>query len=419
MPDINEEMRLTADFAISTAKERYGLVLDYSEESLSMLDDILEKIYWGFSSHSRDEGEGGLIYNTAIIWGSYLGEYMRLKWGGTWLLNGTERRVSITSIELSPITFVFQRITDHPEYRVKNYVLETKNLIYTSVIHPKKTQFVAESAGQPATPVPAKPVTPTPVVAKPPRKPINIDRRTVYIAGGVLGLLFVLTICIVGYTLVSSGGLPAFGLFAAATRTSTITASPTVMNSPTISFTDTPIPTATELPTYTPRPTQTTRPSSTPLPTDTPIPTWTPTETPVPTDTYAPPPTRAPTDTTAPTQVPPTKPPATATNTPRPPTPTTPPPSPEIVSCGVNPSSVPSGSLTSLTFSVQFNVTGLGMNVSGFNPSWPGQAGCSADAGGSTGVSCGGNSGALPPGTSVTVTIQTPIGSCQVGYSTP
>ncbi len=377
-----------------------------------MLDDVLEKIYWGFSSHSRDEGEGGLIYNTAIIWGSYLGEYMRLKWGGTWLMSGTERRVSITSIELSPITFVFQRITDHPEYRVQNYVGETKNLIYTSVIHPKKTQFVAESAGQPAIPS-----TPKPAVVKPPRKPINIDRRMVYIAGGVLGLLFVLTICIVGYTMVSSGGLPAFGLFARTTSTSSVTPSPTVFNTPTISFTDTPVPTVTELPTYTPRPTQTTRPTLTPSATNTEIPTETPTETLIPTDTYAPPPTRAPTNTPKPTQAPPTQPPAT--NTQPPPPPTNPPPPPELLGCSVSPNSVAAGTDTGLTFTCNFSAPGYSMSVSGFNPQWQGQRGCSADAGGGTTASCGGSSGFIPPGTSVTVNIDTPLGSRQVSYSAP
>ena len=65
--DINEEMRLIADFAVNSAKQRYGLILDFSEESIDVLDSILEKIYWGFYSRDRSEGEGGLIFNTATI----------------------------------------------------------------------------------------------------------------------------------------------------------------------------------------------------------------------------------------------------------------------------------------------------------------------------------------------------------------
>ncbi len=409
MPDINEEMRLTAEFAISTAKERYGLVLDYSEESLAILDDVLEKIYWGFSSHARDEGEGGLIFNTAIIWGSYLGEYMRLKWGGTWLVNGTERRVSITSIEFSPISFVYQRITNHPEYRVQNYVVETKNVIYTSVIHPKKSQFVAESAGQPTKQVSSKPS----------KRPVNVDRRLVYIAGGVLGLLFIITVCMVGYAVISSGGLPAFGLFAVATNTSSATSSPTTAASPTLYLTDTPSPTVTELPTYTPKPTRTPLPSATPTPssTFTEIPTETPTETFIPTDTYVPRKTSTPT--TRPTEPPA---PATSTHTPpptatsAPPTPTSPPP-PQILSCSVNPSTVTPGVPNDLTFAVHFSAPGYEITGMNFNPSWPGQQGCTG-SGGDT-VQCPGNSGLIPPATSVNVDIQTSLGSCSVSYGAP
>jgi hypothetical protein len=45
---LNAEMQENADYAISMAKESNGFLLDYSEESLALLDDILLKIYWGF-----------------------------------------------------------------------------------------------------------------------------------------------------------------------------------------------------------------------------------------------------------------------------------------------------------------------------------------------------------------------------------
>src|SRR4030042_3937938 len=99
MSTINDEMKATAEYAIKAAEQRFQQELDYSEQSIATLDNILEQIYWGFSFHPKDEAEGGLIYNTAMIWGSYLGEYLRLKWGGTWTLKGSDRIISITNIE--------------------------------------------------------------------------------------------------------------------------------------------------------------------------------------------------------------------------------------------------------------------------------------------------------------------------------
>lgn len=400
-------MKVTADYAITIAKERYGLQLDYSEESLTQLDKLLEKIYWGFSSHSKDEGEGGLIFNTAIIWGSYLGEYMRLKWGGTWILKGTERRISITSIEFSPINLVFQKITSHPEYSVDNYVQESKKVIYTSVIHPKKTQVVSETAAQP---------TPTPVPERPARKPVHIDKRYVYIGAGVMGIIIIIVGCVGGYALVSSGGLPAFGLLAKMTNTSTSTPQPVILATDTPAPTSTSSATMTQLPTYTPKPTKTPRPSPTPTMT------YTETPTPSPTETEYIPPTRTRTPKPTSTSVPirPTNTPVTPTDTVAPTDteapPPPPPPPPKIVSCSVSPSTVQAGNLNGITFSVEFSAPGFGFSVGGFNPSFPGQQGCSAGAGGTV-VSCGGNSGMLPFSTNVSVTLNTDLGDCSVGYS--
>jgi hypothetical protein len=404
MSDVNVEMRETANYAISIAKERYGLVLDYSEESLSILDGILVKIYWGFSGHSTIEGKGGLVYNTAMIWGSYLGEYMRLKWGGTWIYKGTEPCISITSIEFSPIKYIYQRISTNPDYRVKNFIQEAKNVIYASVIHPPKPTQVPESVRQP---------TPQKIIEAE-KKPITIDKRVIYITGGVLGVLVILTACIAGYTIFSSGGLPAFGLFANATATRTVTPQPVIQASPTLDYTDTASPTVTELPTYTPKPTETKRPTHTPSLTYTMTPSTTPTDTYVPTSTRTlrptPTPTRRPTN----TPVPPTNPPpATATEPP-------PPPPPTIQSCGVNPSTINPGETTALTFTVRFSAPGYGMAVAGFDPGWPGQNGCSAADDDNDGVaSCSGSSGLVPPASQVSVQIQTPLGNCSVSYHTP
>jgi hypothetical protein len=413
MAEINDEMRVTADYAISTAKERYGLDLDFSEESLAVLDNILEKIYWGFSGHSKEEGEGGLIYNSAIIWGSYLGEYMRLKWGGTWLLKGSERRVSITSIEFAPINFIFQRITTHPEYSVRNFIQEAKNVIYASVIHPpQKAPAVAPS------PVPVS----KPVIVRPPRQPFHIDRRLIYITAGILGVLILATGSMAGYVMLSGVGFPALGIPPDASHTPISSPQPTQAASASLAVIGTNTPTITELPTYTPAASQTARPSRTPRFTSTPSATPTPTVTFTPTETATEyiPPTRTRTRT-------PTAPPPADTNTPTPtreptntPTETQPPPPPTIVSCGVSPSQVAAGTQTTLTFSVQFNVPGIGMSTGTFNLAWPGSQGCSdGNTDGDTTAQCTGNSGELPPNTSVIVDIQTSIGNCQVSYSTP
>jgi hypothetical protein len=400
MAEVNEEMKEMADYAIKSAKDRYKKDLDFSEQSIIVLDNILTKIYWGFSGRTDDGGESGLVYNTALIWGSYLGEYMIFKWGGKWLLKDSERLVSINKIIFSPIKLIYQKISDHPEYSVEDYINDTKRIIYTSAVNPENVQQLTRTSERIKEQISVQPV----------KKSVSIDRRTIYILGGIVGALVILAGCIIGYTVVRSGGLPAFGAVKTATNTSTHP--PTqVIPTATLRTTDTPAPTVTPLPTYTPQPTETPIPTFTPSLTYTEIPSSTPTdtETPIPTNTPRPTFTRTP--------VPPTKTPVPPTSTNPPPPTNTQPPPPTIKSCSVNPSSIDWGAPSDLTFRVEFSAPYYGIVGMNFNPQ-KGQSGCTdSNTDGDTTARCTGNSGVLLPGEEVTVVIQTSLGTCDVKYS--
>ena len=59
MSNINDEMKATADYAINAAKKGLRQELDFSEQSISKLENILGQIYWGFSNHPRLQGKMG------------------------------------------------------------------------------------------------------------------------------------------------------------------------------------------------------------------------------------------------------------------------------------------------------------------------------------------------------------------------
>ena len=393
---ITDEMKSTADYAIKAAKERFKQDLDYSEQSIARLENILGQIYWGFSNRTKEESEDGVILNTAMIWGSYLGEFMRLKMGGMWILKGSDPLISIKNIEFSPVSLVYHKITDHPEYSLENYLNESKRVINTSVITPQQSRYRAENVSQPEKPVPTIPA----------KKPVTIDKRLMLILAGIVGILFVTLAIIIGYRLIKAGGEPSVGVIASATSSNTNIPSKTALVAASPFYTMTPYPTATLLPTYTPEPTQTTIPSYTASLTFAQTVTSTPTDTPAPTVI---PPTRRPTftPTTAPTHVP-------ATEVP-PPTATQPPPV-VIQSCEVNPSTIAAGISVPLTFTVHFSAPGYGFEALN-PPNNPGQNGCSGSDGDGDGVaSCDGSSGLLPSSTKIDVTIRSSVGNCTVSY---
>ena len=119
---------------------------------------------------------------------------MRLKWGGTWILKGSDRLVSINNIEFSPINLVYQKITSHPEYSVKNYLIETEKKIYTSAINPQQSQSLSENINQPKKKI----------FSKQSKKPITIDKRLIFTLVGIGGILLVIVACIIGYMIIKT-----------------------------------------------------------------------------------------------------------------------------------------------------------------------------------------------------------------------
>jgi hypothetical protein len=390
MSTIKEEMKETADYAIKIANDRYKKDLDFSEQSITVLDNILTKISWGFSGPVVGDAKSGLAYNHALIWGSYLGEYMISKWGGKWIHRDSDRLVSINNILFFPIKYVYQKITDHPEFNVEEYINETRKIIYTSLINPEDTQFEFSKSERFIEQLAEKST----------RKPIKINQRLVYMIAGILLALIIVAGGITSIRAMRSGGQPAFGSVQG-TRTGTPTR---IIPSPTPKATDTPTSSATPRPTVTPLPTETFTPTFTPTVTRTKTPTSTPTETQItltPTNTYLPPlPPTA-------TSVPPTKP---------PPPPTVPPV--VIESCEVNPSTVSSYDNRQIVFIVHFSAPGYQFTAD--NGSGYGQSGCSgADDNGDGVAYCTGKSGELPDHTTVNVQITSPVGNCSTSYHSP
>ena len=399
MSKINDLMKASSDYAIIEAKERFGQVLDFSEESIVKLESILEQVYQHFANLTKDEETNKAITDASVLWGSYLGEYIRVKWGGTWIGKGSDRLVSITNIKFSPINLVYQKITSHPEYSVEIYLNETKRIIYSSVLYPQKSQYLSENIGQPQEQVSEKQS----------KLPVVLDKQLLFSIAGIGGVLLVIAVFVIVYINMKPGHTSASGLLTSTISPNTdVSVKKTLVTATNFSLT-TQNSTVTPLPTYTPRPTLTPRPSFTPYTTSTQIAALSPTAT---QKSHITKPTLAArmTSTAHPYQspVPPQAPP-----------PTEPPPV-VLVSCEIDPFTVPVGNTVTITFIAHFssNSTGYGFTATGFNPQLPGQSGCDGvDTDGDGLAFCDGSSGILPDATTVSVTLSSSVGDCIASYS--
>jgi hypothetical protein len=404
MSNINGEMKAAADYAIKSAKEKFGQELDYSDQSIEKLENLLEQAYRSFFNLPKDEKTSNAISRTANIWGIYLGEFMRLKWGGTWILKGSERFISINNIEFSPVGWVYQKITIHPEYSLENYLIDTKRIIYTSVINPQHSQYLSENIGQPKKQISIK----RSVI------PVTLDKHLLFTLAGIGGILVVLVAFTIGFRTIKTGRISAFGLIASATSSNTNNPVEKTLVSTTSYSINNQHPTVTPLPTYPTFPTFTPHPSYTPYLTYTQIAILTPTEMQKP---FVPVPTLAPT--MSPTSVP-----VNPTIEPIPPTKLSSPPAtgPPVVieSCEIDPFKVVAGHNVTITFIVHFSshTPGYGFEAM-IDPKYPGQSvGCiGIDKDGDGMAYCNGSSGMLPGSTIVYVILRSSVGDCVARYS--
>lgn len=76
---LDEAMAAYADKAVTAAAEMADIQLDYSNGSVSLLDELLQEFH--------EQGAGGdLAERLSILFGSYLGETLRRDLGGEWLI---------------------------------------------------------------------------------------------------------------------------------------------------------------------------------------------------------------------------------------------------------------------------------------------------------------------------------------------
>ena len=126
---VTEVMEAYADDAVEAARADFQIDLDYSVPSLHLLDDILEILHRVVESQSGAEAAkmNEMLETFTIMWGAYLGEVIRRKWGGEWIIpdEGPFKGMAslvVGRITMSPLARAYKRILSGPEEDVCKYV---------------------------------------------------------------------------------------------------------------------------------------------------------------------------------------------------------------------------------------------------------------------------------------------------------
>jgi hypothetical protein len=107
-PDLGAMMEGYAEGAAEMARSQYSHVLDFSSESIDVLDEILVMV--------GESPEMDLDFE-ARLWGSYLGEVLRRRYAGSWEMTvypggaSAVPAVEVRGSRLFPIMKVYRRLT--------------------------------------------------------------------------------------------------------------------------------------------------------------------------------------------------------------------------------------------------------------------------------------------------------------------
>ncbi|MEW6142376.1 MAG: hypothetical protein AB1597_04365 [Chloroflexota bacterium] len=129
-PTIGDMMKAYAEDATEMAAKQFGEALDFSEDSLKtvekILDGISKTIPRGFAKVFKPKPSDEQIWQMSKIWGGYIGEVIRKKWGGEWTSEtsahpGAVITLRVLGADIFPPAKVYKRLTNGYEDNIWMY----------------------------------------------------------------------------------------------------------------------------------------------------------------------------------------------------------------------------------------------------------------------------------------------------------
>ena len=120
-----------AQDAVDMARDKFQIDLDYSLESIELLNIILQSLFdampTGWQLLYRRRPTKRKLRTLSKTWGGYLGEVIRREWGGQWLVPGDGPfkggvTLLVQGTMLSPIARAHKQLVNGVEASVAAYV---------------------------------------------------------------------------------------------------------------------------------------------------------------------------------------------------------------------------------------------------------------------------------------------------------
>ncbi|MFT4732986.1 MAG: hypothetical protein ACI89W_002016 [Gammaproteobacteria bacterium] len=123
---LNKLMRDSASDAVKTSKEEFGIELDFSSESVSLIDVIISKFLDIYNDQALEDKA---VFTICNIYGAYIGEVFRKLAGGQWQYNLQDEEAPSIMLMYQDKTFAFagicyERLVNDNTVSVERYFTE-------------------------------------------------------------------------------------------------------------------------------------------------------------------------------------------------------------------------------------------------------------------------------------------------------
>jgi len=123
---LNQLMRDSADDAIKTSKEEFGIELDFSSKSILLVDTMILKF---LDTYNDQALEDKAVFTICNIYGAYIGETFRKLAGGQWQYNLQNQEAPAIMLMYQEKTFAFagicyERLVNDSNVSVQSYFNE-------------------------------------------------------------------------------------------------------------------------------------------------------------------------------------------------------------------------------------------------------------------------------------------------------
>jgi hypothetical protein len=120
-PKLAEDMEANAQSAVELAKTRFQVALDYRPESIQELEKLCDRVQYAMPDAESKETLGLLTR----LWGSYLGEVIRRRLGGEWIIwtdkHGKTMALRVGEATVFPHNKVKKRLERGTDHNIWNY----------------------------------------------------------------------------------------------------------------------------------------------------------------------------------------------------------------------------------------------------------------------------------------------------------